>query len=328
MKKTENENPFLLRKELIESSESYFQTNMNYFLKQNNMTHKDLAEKVGIAEKTITSYMRTKDPRFPNRTNLDSIADAFGVTSESMITANLDMMISDQRLAKIVIDENLIQYAKEHSDTKHKFEALMCEIGYTNVIAFINYLQFTGYQLTYYSYVNEKRTISNKPESDKVKLNLNKQKADLTPKLSICQKRLAELKKINLKYEPIKEGESEEEFCQREEIRLKLVEERDLLALDESFYKDQLDKLNDDSFIAQVITHEVNFKEIFNILNNIKTSSKSNIMFQLQKLYIMVYIQSSINDTLYKIKFEDFYKMCVSFNESILGKIISLDSNN
>lgn len=64
---------------------SIFVVNLKKLLSENNMTYKDLSEKIGVKASSVSMWMTGNS--LPRMGTLDKIADLFNVTVESLVTS-------------------------------------------------------------------------------------------------------------------------------------------------------------------------------------------------------------------------------------------------
>lgn len=115
--------------------------NIKRLKKENHIkNNEELAKKAGLSIETIRNIGRKKNTdHLPSYSTLLRLADALGVTFEALLTANSIKIVDDQRIAKLAVQETIIQESISNSSYQKQFEVALYENTYDDILAFINY---------------------------------------------------------------------------------------------------------------------------------------------------------------------------------------------
>lgn len=306
----EDDNLFLKRNIIKKDNKNYFQLNLKYLMRKYNLTQANIADKTGLSLSAIKSYTRNKDPKFPHIETQKKIAAVFNVPFEFLTTPNLEMMLQDQRVTQTLHKDYYEMELSKGLDYKHNFETALIEEGYNSILAFINYLQFIGYEISYYS---RAQSIDSSFSIDLEK-NWQQEKEKTEQEYEKCKNEAAGLAPLmDNKYNNLTEVLAPE-----------LAKHYTLLLIDISNYESYLNQLNDESLKKLSINQQLNFRDIIKTINKFGKFKHSEAIHRLSLLRITVHIFSSETNKTYKINLQDFYEMCHSYNQNIFEKITSL----
>lgn len=244
-----------------------------------------LAKYVGLSRDTINNVMTRKN-RKPSKETLQIIADSFGVpyhyiVLEKLGTGNLDELA----VAKMVIDEGITDSIYQEASASVKFQRAMTENGYDDIVAFINFLQFLGYQVDFYSEesyedTNKKLDIINNFRSNK----------------KLMEKRLKELYILIEKEEAKLDADPE---YPREYYDAYFGEISDISA--------SLENMNMITFEDKVMKRTIRMDESIKMFRkNIKDSEK---LKRLKKVHISITFP---NGKAKEVGFDAFYQFCMN----------------
>lgn len=287
----------------------YIQANIKRLMKEKGFKQQDLADQSGLSLDTIKKIFRKKTVVAPSFFTLDRIATALGTTYESLLLANYNQMLSDERIAKIVLDEHNLQENISKSSYANQFQVALLENGYDDILVFINYLQFLGYEITFIP-------------------------IKAVPLRSVqCQQSNSELKKM--------QKEKQNSLNALENTRTMLKQKLSHLTCCDSGYGEIAEELDFTEIEIQALTEslknmniqthqnhyrkKLTMEQVIKELNRLSKLDATSLKAAIHQLNINVCLSSYTlkNDKL--ISFSEFYNLCETFSEDIHHKINELN---
>lgn len=280
---------------MVDRRQTYFQKNLKTLLKNSGLNYKTFAELCDISEDTVKSYFR-KDASLPGAKTLETIAAQFELQYDDLFQADFNM---------------LLQESLERSSYRTQFRNAMIEIGYDSVIAMIDYLQFTGYQISFYSAeagVNALEAEDAERHFDVLKRNCEK----------ACVEKKQELWKIEGRMEHVEDREEKEGMTEALEEISKQYFEAELELMQIEFC---LGTMNEKSKKKNK-KYRLGMNRVIGMLWEMAKLPARIRKRRLKELGVYVVLsQSEDVDDYKKIDIYDFYIMCEAFNKSIAEKI-------
>lgn len=283
---------------MIDKRETYFQKNLKALLVNQGLKYKEFAELCDLSEDAVKSYFRF-DAALPNAKTLEKIAAQFNLQYDDLLQADFDM---------------LFQESLEKASPKIKFRNAMIEVGYDEVIAMIDYLQFTGYQISFYA--DEVKYGRIRTDEAEKQFDILQQKNE-----NIYLQKKQELIEIE------NEMEQMESLQEREEISEQIEE------ISRQYFEAEMELINIE-FCLSTMNNKSKKK---NVDCKIGMNRAIGMMGELGKLppairkrrlkelgmYVILYIPDEADDYK-KVDIYDFYMLCESINNNIAEKIAGM----
>lgn len=272
--------------------------NIKKLMDQKNIKSKTaLAKYVGLPRDTIMNVMTRKDRR-PSKQTLKIIAEAFGVPYQYIVSEESQMgNLDDLAVAKMVMDEGITDSIYKEASASVKFQRAMTENGYDDIAAFVNFFQFLGYQLDFYSEesyedINKKQDIINRFRSKKKQM----------------EKRLKELYILIEKEEAKLDADSE---YPRDNYYMYFGEISDISV--------SLENMKMVTFEDKVMKHTIRMDESIKMFRKIAGDTEK--IKEFSKVFVAITFPDGKTKT---VKFNEFYWFCADKVSTITADICAL----
>lgn len=307
---------------MAKNMNTFLQQNLGKLLKDNGMSYSQLADKAGISVDTVKKIFRNRTNEtayIPSGNTLESIACVFNLTPEMLLQPNISQLMENVQVAKDTIRNNMFREGIQKADEATRFRIAMVEGGYNTISPMIDYLQFSGYAISFI--YGEPDDPSNKV-IDKAKCDVRsllreyRQKiADNKKNISKCQNQIRKLETKLIKVD----NETEETQIRKELYNL----EQDLIVyeidnIEKEFQLNSLIELNKQqhanySSLAEFVAgRRIEVNDAIKIINKLDTQSTRLRNKSLEKLQITILIKKmdDFEDEPKKMSIADFYHLC------------------
>lgn len=298
--------------------------NIKRLKKENHIkNNEELAKKAGLSIETIRNIGRKKNTdHLPSYSTLLRLADALGVTFEALLTANSIKIVDDQRIAKLAVQETIIQESISNSSYQKQFEVALYENTYDDILAFINYLQFIGYELSFIP-TNAR---PNNCMKEKVKKDTRKKQLDSTKQLENLKNELEQLnnsiieKQLQLDALSCLDEKYGDIQCEIDDLNYRYQQ----LSVEIQSLDDYVNKVTT-KYEKNEYKTELGMSQIITELNKLGSlSSDAQREIQFKNLALNVSIEFYLFDTPKLVPLKDFYNLCLDFNHKIHSSLKSL----
>lgn len=86
---------------MTEWSKDIFAKNLEYYIKKNNITQKELAEAIGVSSPALNDWIKGK--KFPRIDKIEKLADYFKILKSDLIEDKAKMRANNDIIADIIV---------------------------------------------------------------------------------------------------------------------------------------------------------------------------------------------------------------------------------